>query len=212
MTLLVSYFFQTMDRLLSGRLCFASLSLGMAKLSMAVAVKFSECRPGFGPSPQAVFPVMSYGTQVRNQNVVLHGYCRELSYGDIEALSWRSACTSELWPVRLSHKQGLYSHCSAEYDIASLYMVSFYCFVTKACARRPSAAASVDRRRRERRTLLAEAAGELAGATRARQARPLSACTFSAGLAILVASVDVFSCRCGRSSHELHKSTQCKPV
>ncbi len=26
----------------------------------------------------------------------------------------------------------------AEYDIASLYMVSFYCFVTKACARRPA--------------------------------------------------------------------------
>jgi hypothetical protein len=29
-----------------------------------------------------------------------------------------------------------------EYDIASLYMVSFFCFVTKACARRPGAAAS----------------------------------------------------------------------
>ena len=32
--------------------------------------------------------------------------------------------------------------CGAEYDIASLHMVSFYCFVTKACARRPCAAAS----------------------------------------------------------------------
>jgi hypothetical protein len=67
---------------------------------------------------------------------------------------------------------------AAEYDIASLYMVSFYYFVTKACARRPGAAASVERMRRERRTLLAGAAGELAGATRARQARPSSACTF----------------------------------
>ncbi len=38
----------------------------------------------------------------------------------------------------------------AEYDIASRYMVSFYCFVTKACVRRPGAAASVERRRRER--------------------------------------------------------------
>ncbi len=37
-----------------------------------------------------------------------------------------------------------------EYDIASLYMVSVYCFVTKACARRPGAAASVECRRRER--------------------------------------------------------------
>ncbi len=69
---------------------------------------------------------------------------------------------------------------SAEYDIASLYMVSFYCFVTKACARRPGAAASVECRRRERRTLLAGAAGELAGATRLWEARPSSVCTFSA--------------------------------
>ena len=41
--------------------------------------------------------------------------------------------------------------------------------MTKACARRPGAAANVKRRRRERRTLLAGAAGELAGATRLRQ-------------------------------------------
>jgi hypothetical protein len=43
----------------------------------------------------------------------------------------------------------------AEYDIASLFMASVYCVVTKACARRPGAAASVERRRRERRSLLA---------------------------------------------------------
>ena len=52
----------------------------------------------------------------------------------------------------------------AEFDIASLYTVSFYCFVTKAYARRTGAAASVERRLCERRTLLAGAAGELAGA------------------------------------------------
>jgi hypothetical protein len=45
-----------------------------------------------------------------------------------------------------------------EYDIASLFMVGFYCFVTKACARRPGAAASMEHRRRERRALLAGAA------------------------------------------------------
>ena len=67
----------------------------------------------------------------------------------------------------------------SEYDIPSLCMVSFYCFVAKACARRPGAAASVKHRRRERRTLLAGAAGELARATRSRQVRPSSACTFS---------------------------------
>ena len=59
-------------------------------------------------------------------------------------------------------------------------MVSVYYFMTNACVRRPGAAASVECRRRERRTLLAGAAGELAGATRLRQARPSSACTFSA--------------------------------
>ena len=71
-------------------------------------------------------------------------------------------------------------HLQPECDIASLFMVSVYCFVTKACVRRPGAAASVERRRRERRTLLAGAAGELAGATRLQQTRPWSACKFSA--------------------------------
>ncbi len=54
-------------------------------------------------------------------------------------------------------------------------MVSVYCFVTKACTRRTGAAASVERRRCEHRILLAGAAGELAGATHLRQARPSSA-------------------------------------
>ena len=58
--------------------------------------------------------------------------------------------------------EGRGTHIPPEYDIASLYMVSFYCFVTKACARRPGAAASVERRRREHRTLLAGVAGKLA--------------------------------------------------
>ena len=55
-----------------------------------------------------------------------------------------------------------------------------YCFVANACATRPGAAASVKRRRRERCILLAGVVGELAGVTRARQARPSSACPFSA--------------------------------
>jgi hypothetical protein len=37
----------------------------------------------------------------------------------------------------------------------------------------------MERRRHERCTLLAGVAGEVAGATRLRQARPSSACTFS---------------------------------
>ena len=60
-------------------------------------------------------------------------------------------------------------------------MVSYYCFVTKAGARWPGAAASVERRRRERRILCAGAAGELTGVTRLRQARPSSACASSVG-------------------------------
>ncbi len=73
--------------------------------------------------------------------------------------------------------------------------------MTKACARRPGAAASVKRRRRERRTLLAGAAGELAGAACARRARPSSARTFS--------GPDVRSTSAGRivlqpSCHDIH--------
>ena len=45
------------------------------------------------------------------------------------------------------------------YTVVSPYMVRFYCFVTEACATWSTA--------------------ELAGATRLRQARPSSACTFS---------------------------------
>jgi hypothetical protein len=88
--------------------------------------------------------------------------------------------TNEVMPISTNFQVWL----RPEYDIASLFMVSVYCFVTKTCARRPGAAASVERRRRERRTLLAGAAGELAGATRARQARPSRACTFSVLLLI----------------------------
>jgi hypothetical protein len=56
---------------------------------------------------------------------------------------------------------------------ASVFCVHRQCgFVFSMCAREFA--------RRERRTLLAGTAGELAGATRARQARPSSACTFSA--------------------------------
>ena len=65
-----------------------------------------------------------------------------------------------------------------------LVILLVFIFVTKACAKRTGAAASVERRRRERRTLLAGAAGELAGVTRARQARPSNACTFSDARAV----------------------------
>jgi hypothetical protein len=89
----------------------------------------------------------------------------------------RSSCTSSSWyclkTSRLLTCTSLRTEVSAdayaEYDIASLYMDSFYCFVTKACVRRPGAAARVKRRRNKRRTLLAGAAGELAGATRLRK-------------------------------------------
>ena len=47
-----------------------------------------------------------------------------------------------------------------EYDIASLYMVSSYCFVTKASARRPGAAASVERRRASRSDTVTLAASQ----------------------------------------------------
>jgi acyl-CoA oxidase len=55
-----------MDRLLTGRMCFASISLGLAKLSIAAAVKYSENRRGFGLEPESPFVVMSYGSQMRS--------------------------------------------------------------------------------------------------------------------------------------------------
>jgi hypothetical protein len=57
---------QIMDRLLTGRMCFASISLGLAKLSVAAAVKYSENRRGFGLEPESPFVVMSYGSQMRS--------------------------------------------------------------------------------------------------------------------------------------------------
>ena len=101
---------------------------------------------------------------------------------------------------KCSHKRKvLCCRTQTEYDIASLYMVSFYCFVAKACARRPSAAASVERRRHERRTLLAGVAGELARATRLQQVRPSSACTFS--------DAYVFTQACARACRPLGTGT-----
>ena len=54
-----------MDKLLGGRMCFASVALGLAKVGISVAVRFSQARLGFGPSPDRPFPVLSYGTQMR---------------------------------------------------------------------------------------------------------------------------------------------------
>ncbi len=86
---------------------------------------------------------------------------------------------NQQWTFRSARAR--YEHCVAEYDIASLFMVSVYCFVTKACAREGLAqlqawsegdASAVP--------CLLWRLASLAGATRLRQARPSSACTFSA--------------------------------
>ncbi len=63
---------------------------------------------------------------------------------------------------------GLSVITQAEYNIVLLFLVRIYCFVTKACTRRPGAAASVEHRRRDRHTLLAGAAGEQTTVTRLR--------------------------------------------
>ena len=94
----------------------------------------------------------------------------------LQALKWHPCDEDVAITMERSMNHAAVPVCLAEYDIASLYMVSVYCFDTSECARRTGAAARVGRRRRERCILLAGAAGELAGA---RQAMPSSAFTFS---------------------------------
>ena len=74
-------------------------------------------------------------------------------------LSLRTDAQMSLFARVSKHTGAPWGRTQPEYDIASLFMLSFYCFVTKACARRPGTAASVEHTRRERHTLLAGAAG-----------------------------------------------------
>ncbi len=55
-----------MDDLLCGRLCLATMSLGMSKLAMAITVKYSIMRKSFGATSKTDTPILSYGSQLRS--------------------------------------------------------------------------------------------------------------------------------------------------
>mmetsp|Transcript_19293 Transcript_19293/g.29589 ORF Transcript_19293/g.29589 Transcript_19293/m.29589 type:complete len:410 (-) Transcript_19293:718-1947(-) len=61
-------FFKVTDRLLSGRLCIASMSIASAKKALYIAVKYSQQRKAVGKSGLSDTPIMSYQLQ---QNAIL---------------------------------------------------------------------------------------------------------------------------------------------
>ena len=53
-------FFKVADRLLSGRLCIASMTIAAAKVVLAATVRYSQQRLAVGPSGESDTPIMSF--------------------------------------------------------------------------------------------------------------------------------------------------------
>ncbi len=61
-------FFKVADRLLSGRLCIAAMSISSAKQTIYPAIRYSQPRMGIGRKGNSDIPIMAYQLQ---QNALL---------------------------------------------------------------------------------------------------------------------------------------------
>lgn len=77
-------FFKVTDRLLSGRLCIASMCISSTRVVLETAIRYSQQRLAIGASGESDTPIMSYQLQ---QNALLPLLARTivLSFGHIEA-------------------------------------------------------------------------------------------------------------------------------
>lgn len=56
-------FFKVTDRLLSGRLCIAAMSMAATKLALFHTIKYSQQRLTVGPTGKSDMPIMNYQLQ-----------------------------------------------------------------------------------------------------------------------------------------------------
>ena len=123
-------------------------------------------------SPDMIYDALRIGTAARSvASTRMNKVCEHI-FAYFHELDVSNACA--FVGVLLSHAAVFLCDVLSRADCSTVGYLSFgpikklLCFfATSACARKTGAAARVERRRCERRTLLAGAAGELAGATRA---------------------------------------------